>query len=128
LLTKEGFQWNEKANMAFRKLKEALTNPPILHLPDFSQRFVIECDSSGIGIGAILSQQDQPVVYFSEALKDSSLTLSTYKKEMLAIIKAIQKWRPYLFGKPFTVRIDLEEFQISHGATDHYTCTSTLAT
>jgi len=114
--------------MAFRKLKEALTNPSILHLPDFSQRFVIECDSSGIGIGAILSQQDQPVVYFSEALKDSSLTLSTYKKEMLAIIKAIQKWRPYLFGKPFTVRIDLEEFQIYHGATDHYTCTSTLAT
>ena len=44
--------------MAFRKLKEALTNPPILRLPDFSQRFVIEYDASGIGIGTILSQQD----------------------------------------------------------------------
>jgi hypothetical protein len=58
LLTREGFQWNERADMAFRKLKEALTNPPILRLPDFSQRFVIECDASGIGFGAILSQQD----------------------------------------------------------------------
>ena len=50
LLTKEGFQWNEATEMAFKKLKEALSNPPILHLPDFSQRFVIECDANGIGI------------------------------------------------------------------------------
>lgn len=78
----------------------------MLCLPDFSQRFVIECDASGIGIGAILSQHNRPIAYFSEALKGSSLALSTYEKEMLAIIKAIRKWRPYLLGKPFTVRTD----------------------
>ena len=106
LLTKEGFQWNEATEMAFKKLKEALSNPPILHLPDFSQQFVIECDASGIGIGAILSQQDRPVAYFSEALKGSALALSTYEKEMLAIVKAIKKGCPYLIGKRFTVRTD----------------------
>ena len=90
--------------MAFKQLKEALTSPPILCLPDFSQPFVIECDASGLGIGAILTQQNQPVAYFSEALKGSALALSTYEKEMLAIIKAIKKWRPYLLGKPFTAR------------------------
>ena len=92
--------------MAFQQLKEALTSPPILRLPDFTQRFVIECDASGIRLGAILLQQNQPMAYFSETLKGSALALSTYEKKMLAIIKAIKKWRPYLLGKPFTVRID----------------------
>ena len=106
LLTKEGFHWNEAAEVAFKQFKEALTSPPILRLPDFTQQFVIECDASGTGVGAILSQQNQPVAYFSEALKGSALALSTYEKEMLAIVKAIRKWRPYLIGKPFTVRTD----------------------
>lgn len=106
LLSKGGFHWNEAAEMAFKQLKEALTSPPTLCLPDFSQPFVIECDASGLGIGAILTQQNQPVAYFSEALKGSTLALSTYEKEMLAIVKAIKKWRPYLLGKSFTVRTD----------------------
>ena len=106
LLSKDGFQWNEAAKMAFQQLKEALTSPPILRLPDFTQRFVIECDASGIRLGAILLQQNQPMAYFSETLKGSALALSTYEKKMLAIVKAIKKWRPYLLGKPFTVRID----------------------
>jgi hypothetical protein len=46
------------------------------------------------------------VAYFSEALKGSALELSTYEKEMLAIVKAVKKWRPYLLGKTFTVRTD----------------------
>ena len=92
--------------MAFKQLKEALTSPPILRLPDFTQRFVIECDVNGIRLGAILTQQNRPMAYFSEALKGSALALSAYEKEMLAIVKAIKKWHPYLLGKPFTVRID----------------------
>ena len=44
------------------------------------------------------------MAYFSEALKGSAIALSTYEKEMLAIVKAIKKWCPYLLGKPFTFR------------------------
>lgn len=80
LLTKEHFQWSSGADDAFNKLKEALTNPPILCLPDFTQTFVIECDASGVGIGAILTQDGHPIAYFSEALKGSALALSTYEK------------------------------------------------
>ncbi|XP_011027642.1 PREDICTED: transposon Ty3-G Gag-Pol polyprotein [Populus euphratica] len=105
-LGKEGFRWGINESTAFNKLKQALTSPPVLRLPDFSQRFFIECDACGIGIGAILIQQGQPIAFFSEALKGSSLALSTYEKEMLAIVKAIRKWRPYLLGRPFTVRTD----------------------
>ena len=106
ILTKDQFKWSSEAEEAFHKLKEVLTNLLTLRLPDFTQRFVIECDASGTGIGAVLTQYNHPVAYFSEALKGSTLALSTYEKEMLAVVKAIKKWRPYLLGKPFTVRTD----------------------
>ena len=106
LLGKDGFRWGPEASQAFTKLKQALTSPPVLRLTDFSQQFIVECDASGTGIGAILIQQGQPIAFFSQALKGSSLALSTYEKEMLSIVKAIQKWRPYLFGRPFIVRTD----------------------
>ena len=63
-------------------------------------------ESYGIGIGAILSQQGKPIAFFSEALKETALVLSTYEKEMLAIVKAIRKWRPYLLNRPFMVKTD----------------------
>ncbi|KAK0592222.1 hypothetical protein LWI29_015339 [Acer saccharum] len=71
----------------------------------------VESDASGISIGAILSQHNCPIAYFSEALKGSALVLSTYEKEMLVIIKAIRKWQPYLLGKPFAVRTDHKSFK-----------------
>jgi hypothetical protein len=106
LLTKEKFHWTDATKATFNQLKQALMTPPTLCLPDFSQPFVVECDASGLGIGAVLTQNSHPVAYFSAALKGTSLTLSTYEKEMLAIVKAIRKWRHYLLGKPFIVRTD----------------------
>ena len=91
LLTKKTFHWTDTIEAAFNQLKQSLTTPPILCLPDFSQPFVVECDASGLGIGVVLTQNSYPVAYFSAALKGTSPTLSTYEKEMLAIVKAIRK-------------------------------------
>ncbi|XP_041011286.1 uncharacterized protein LOC121255061 [Juglans microcarpa x Juglans regia] len=73
---------------------------------DFTQKFVIECDACGVGVGAVLIQNHKPIAFLSQALKGKNLTLSTYEKELLALVLAIKKWRPYLLGSIFTIRTD----------------------
>jgi len=106
LLKKNSFNWGDEAETAFEALKRAVTNPPVLVLPNFSKPFLIECDASGKGIGAVLMQQQRPIAYFSQALKGRFLLLSTYEKELMALVSAVKKWRPYLLGHPFTIKTD----------------------
>ena len=56
LLKKDSFHWSNKALEAFTKLKEAVTQPPVLALLDFSRPFIIECDASEKGLGVVLVQ------------------------------------------------------------------------
>jgi hypothetical protein len=106
LLKKDAFEWTELAENAFSKLKQAMTTGPVLALPDFNKPFVVECDASGAGIGAVLMQDSRPIAFFSQALRGKNLARSTYEKEMIALIVAVQKWRPYLLGQQFIIRID----------------------
>ncbi|GJY36212.1 transposon ty3-G gag-pol polyprotein [Tanacetum coccineum] len=106
LVGKAPFQWDESANQAFEDLKKALTTAPTLGLPNWSLPFTLECDASGVGIGAVLTQNGRPLAYFSAPLKGSMLSWSTYEKEMLAVVKAVRKWRHYLLGRPFVVKTD----------------------
>ena len=106
LLKKDSLKWSGKAFVAFSKLKEDVTQPPMLALPDFSRPFVIECDASGCGLGAVLMQDQRPIAFHSQALKGKNLHLLTYETELLASATAVKKWRSYLLGRPFVVRID----------------------
>ena len=102
MLKKNSFKWNTKAEEAFQRLKEAMTQAPVLALPDFTRQFVVECDASGSGIGAVL-RQDRPIAFHSQALHGKNLMLSTYEKEMLALLMAVKKWQHYLLGRKFIV-------------------------
>jgi len=104
LLRKNAFQWTPAATEAFLRLKEAVTSPPVLRLPDFTKPFIVECDACGTGFGAILMQEGRPIAFFSHALKGRALFLSTYEKELLSLVSAVQKWRPYLLGQLFVVK------------------------
>uniref|UniRef100_A0A2N9H0U4 Integrase catalytic domain-containing protein n=1 Tax=Fagus sylvatica TaxID=28930 RepID=A0A2N9H0U4_FAGSY len=106
LLNKDAFLWSDNAEKAFEELKAAVSQPPVLALPDFSKTFVIECDASGFGMGAVLMQDGRPLAYYSQALKGKNLFLSTYEKELLALVLSVKKWRPYLFATIFTIKTD----------------------
>jgi hypothetical protein len=105
-LKKNAFHWPPSATTSFNSLKQAMLHPPVLRLPDFNLPFVIECDASGTSLGAVLMQTKQPIAFLSKALKGRALLLSTYEKELLSLVTAIQHWRPYLLGNTFTVRTD----------------------
>ena len=80
-------------------LKNNIIEQPIMVLPYFGKTFQVRCDASGIAIGAVLSQDNRPVVYFNEKLNDAKEKYSTYEKEFYAMIQALKKWRHYLIPK-----------------------------
>ena len=98
LLKKDVLQWLDRASTAFDKLKAAMTTTPGLALPDFSRPFIIEVDAFGVRIGVILMQDGRPLTYISKTLSPPDQNMLTYDKEMLAIVRAATRWRPYLIG------------------------------
>lgn len=51
------------------------------------------------------------IAYFNQALKGKTIAMSTYEKELLAVVLTIQKWRPYLIGQTFTMRTDQQSLK-----------------
>jgi hypothetical protein len=75
-------------------------------LPNFDRPFAIETDACDTGIGAVLVQEGHPVAYSSKALGVRNQQLSTYEKEFLAVMMAVDKWRAYLQRGPFVTLTD----------------------
>ncbi|XP_057249992.1 uncharacterized protein LOC130591095 [Beta vulgaris subsp. vulgaris] len=109
------FMWTKAAQQAFDTIKELLSNTPILALPDFSQPFEVECDASGVGIGAVMIQKKRPIAYFSEKLSGAKLNYSTYDKEFYAIVRALDHWSHYLRPSHFVLHSDHEALKYIHG-------------
>jgi hypothetical protein len=106
-LTKKGsFKWNDEAQVTMEKMKEVMSTCPVLALPDFGIPFTLECDASGEGIGAVLMQNMHPIAYESWKLRGPELLYNIYDKEMLAIMHALAKFRQYLVGARFVVKLD----------------------
>ena len=106
-----GFTWGDAQEHAFNMLKEKLCNAPLLVLPNFEKTFEIECDASGIGIGAVLMQEGRPICYFSEKLNGAALRYPTYDKELYALVRALQTWQHYLWPKEFVIHTDHESLK-----------------
>ncbi|GJZ24610.1 retrotransposon-related protein [Tanacetum coccineum] len=106
LLLKNGFKRNAKAQSTFDQLKQAMISVPVLALPNFEKEFTVETDASRIGIWAFLIQEGHPIAYLSKTLSAKHQLMSTYKKEFLAVIPALERWRGYLLDRHFKIKTD----------------------
>ncbi|XP_074792474.1 uncharacterized protein LOC141975750 [Natator depressus] len=104
-------QWTEKCQKAFNKLKATLMSDPVLRAPDFDKPFLVTTDASERGVGAVLMQKgpDQefhPVVFLSKKLSERESNWSITEKECYAIVYALEKLRPYVWGRRFHLQTD----------------------
>ena len=100
------FVWTSDTQQAFDTLKLKLVSAPVLQLPDFTKKFTIDTDACAYGVGAVLQQEGHPIAYMSKPLGPKNRGLSTYEKECMAILMAIEQWRPYLQTGEFVIRTD----------------------
>jgi hypothetical protein len=107
----KAFHWTEEVEKSFNLLKKKITEQPIFVLSDFNKTFQVKCDTSGFAIGAVLSQDNRPVAYFSEKLNEAKIKYSTYDKDFYAVIQALKKWRHYLVPKEFVLYNDNHALQ-----------------
>ncbi|WVZ96603.1 hypothetical protein U9M48_042219 [Paspalum notatum var. saurae] len=106
LLRKEGFRWTPEAAAAFQELRSAITSAPVLQLLDFQRPFIVECDASGSGFGAVLHQGSGAVAFFSWLIAPRHAKLAAYERELIGLVQAVRHWRPYLWGRQFVVKTD----------------------
>ena len=81
------FKWTSVEQQAFDDMKKVIAGEVLLSYPDFSQPFDIHTDTSDEQIGAVISQQDKPIAFFSRKLNPAQTQYTTTEKELLAIVE-----------------------------------------
>ena len=107
-LTKKSvvFRWVPEQQVAFETLRQRLCEALILTLPEGVDDFVVYCDASVTGMGAVLMQRGHVIAYASRQLKPHKANRSTHDLELGAVVFALKIWRHYLNGVQCTIYTD----------------------
>lgn len=100
------WQWTENHQMEFDKIKNLLTNRPVLQFYNEKAPIILSVDSSKNGLGAVILQNGAPVAYASKSMTQTQQNYAQIEKEMLAIVFGVQRFHQYLYGKTFTIETD----------------------
>ncbi|KAK6177716.1 hypothetical protein SNE40_015762 [Patella caerulea] len=104
------FQWTEECHKAFQRLRTALTASPVLAYPNDNDKYIIDCDASNEGLGAVLSQvqdgTERVICFYSKAFSSAERKYCVTRRELLAMITSIKNFHHYLYGRKFLVRTD----------------------
>ena len=109
----EPFVWSDTCEDAFNRLKTSLTVAPVLAYPHFGRDFLLETDASGMGLGAVLSQEQEdrsirPIAFASRTLQPHEKNYGISELEALGVVWAVKHFRHYLYGHHCTVFTDHE--------------------
>jgi len=103
-------QWSPVEQRAFDHLKGCLLAAPVLAYPDPTLEYILDTDASDQNVGTVLSQvqegREVVVAYYSKSLSPTERNYCTTRKELLAVIKSVKHFRPYLYGRKFWLRTD----------------------
>ena len=103
-------QWIKAQERANFLLKEYLLQQPVLELPDLRKPFVFRTDASGVGVAALLPQENDgklyPVDYTSKKLNLTEARHPIIEKECLAVVWGVKRFKLYLAGRRFTLQTD----------------------
>ena len=107
-LQKKGnkFNWNQKCEESFKKLKTLLTSAPILRIVDPNKEFVVCTDACNDVLVGVLTQEGHVISYDSRKLKVHKKNYATYELELAAVIHALKMWRHHLIGRKFVLMTD----------------------
>ena len=104
------FNFDDSCKDAFEEIKIRLVQAPIMAAPDWDQEFEVMCDASDFAMGSILGQRKEKIFraiyYASRTFNEAQENSSTIEKEMLAIVFACEKFRPYILGSHVIVHTD----------------------
>jgi hypothetical protein len=92
------YVWTDVHEATFKAVKTALTSAKMLRLPDPNEPYTVVSDASGVGLGAVLLQGDQPIAFESRKLNDAEKNYTTGEQELLGVVHALRAWRCYLEG------------------------------
>lgn len=101
----------KRSRPEFKLLNMKITDKPVSALSEFCKVFQVEIGASGVAIGAVLSQEQRPIPYFSERLNDAKKKYLSYDKELYALVQALEKWRHYLLLSEFILYTDNHAMQ-----------------
>jgi hypothetical protein len=104
------WSWGDRQQKAFDELKRRVMTEPVLAHPILTDPFELEVDASGFAMGAVLLQKKEdgkkhPIAYYSKTLSAAERNYDVYNLELLAIVNALDHWRPYLAGSPHKIII-----------------------
>ena len=104
------FNFDDSCKTAFEEIKIRLVQAPIMAIPEWDQEFDVMCDASDFAMGAVLGQRKEKIFraiyYASRTFNEAQENYSTTEKEMLAIVFAYEKFRPYILGSHVIVHTD----------------------
>ncbi|MGC8821243.1 MAG: reverse transcriptase domain-containing protein, partial [Fervidobacterium sp.] len=104
------FNWQQRQEEAFQKLKMLLCNAPVLSYPIPGKMFILDTDASNTGIGGVLSQnidgQERVIAYYSRTLGHAERNYCVTRRELLAALECMKHFHKYLYGQKFRLRTD----------------------
>ena len=102
------FHWSERQQKAFDEIKQIVSDKTLLAYPDFNKPFIIHTDASDRQLGAVISQDEKPIAFYSRKLSPAQTRYTTTERELLAIVETLKEFRNILQGQQITVYTDHE--------------------